>query len=167
MARAADLLVEERVLRVLRDPVVQTEGELADPAGAVVHRNHLLEEVLPARRGRLDDLTRFEAQPHIVHLATLEYGGEREADGALDAVLDWTRERFPVGEVLAAACRYPRTAGDTDTQVRVLCNDAQLGLRAEELRDRIDVLRELSPARDRIGIVEQAGAIDETLVLLE
>src|SRR5213080_4839195 len=54
--RAADLLVEEDVAGEDADRLVQAERELPDPPRALVDRDHLLEEVLAARGGRLDHL---------------------------------------------------------------------------------------------------------------
>ena len=167
MARAADLLVEERVLRVLHNPVVQSEREFADAASTVVHVDHLLEKVLAPRRRRLDHLACFEAQPHVVDLAPLEHRRIREANRPLDAVLHRAGERLAVGEVLAAARRNPCAGADADPQIGVLSDDAQLRLRLQKARNRLHARRELAPARDRIGIVEHARPVDKPLVLLE
>src|SRR5690348_18070530 len=48
MHRPADLLVEEDVAREDGDGVVEAERELPYAARAVVERDHLLQEVLPA-----------------------------------------------------------------------------------------------------------------------
>ena len=70
----------KRMLRVkTRTRVVQPERELAHPPRALVERDHLLQEVLAARGGRLDDLALLEAQAHVVHLPAAEDRGEREA----------------------------------------------------------------------------------------
>src|SRR3954447_16462791 len=67
--RAADLLVEEDLLRAGGDAVVRADAELAKAAGAVVGVKHLDEEVLPALGGGVHDPAVLEAEPHAGNLA--------------------------------------------------------------------------------------------------
>ena len=50
MDRAADLLIEERILREALDAVVRAEGELADPARARVGIEQFFEVILARAR---------------------------------------------------------------------------------------------------------------------
>ena len=56
--RAADLLVEQDLLREAVDAVVGADPELAEPARALVGVEHLDQELLVALGGRVDDSAR-------------------------------------------------------------------------------------------------------------
>src|SRR4029077_11557209 len=106
----ADLLVEQGVAREELHRVVQAERELAHPPGPLVHRDHLAEEVLAARGGRLDHLSALEAKPDVVDLPRVEDRWIGEADFALDAGLDRGSEDLAVREVFLPVRGNPRPA---------------------------------------------------------
>src|SRR5215218_9484839 len=81
--RAADLLVEERVVGEAVDLVVESEGDLAEPAGALVDVQQRLEELEPRGGFGADDLALFEAEPDVLDLPAPEERRERESDLAL------------------------------------------------------------------------------------
>src|SRR5919108_2898935 len=112
MDGAADLLVEEDVLREGRHRVVEAERELPDPARALVEPDHLLQEIRAAGRLGRDHLAALEPEANVVDLACAEDGRVRESDLALNARLDRRREDLAVGKVLLALRADPRAAAD-------------------------------------------------------
>ena len=86
--RPADLLVEEDVAGEAVDLVVEPEGDLAEDAGAVVHLEQRLQVLVAARRLGVHDAAALEPQPDVLHLASVEDGGERVADLPLGLGLD-------------------------------------------------------------------------------
>ena len=158
----------KRMLRVKRSiAVVQAERELAEPPRAVVHRDHLAQELEPVRGGAVDHLAAGEAKLDVVHLASLEDGGIREADRPVHLRLDRRGEDLAVREVLLPHRRLPRPPVDAQRQVGALGDDPQLADAFEERLRRERVLREALPGRDRVGSNEPPGPVDELLVLGE
>ena len=87
-ARAADLLVEERVARELGHRVVEAEGELAGPPRALVQSQHLLQEGVPFVGLRPHDLAAAELELHPADPPPGIARRVAEADDAVDLRLD-------------------------------------------------------------------------------
>src|SRR6185437_5949561 len=158
---AVDLLVEERVLHVLRDARVATDAELAEPPGAVVEVEHLDEEVL-VRLGRgLDDLALLELQANALDLAApVDRGELRECDRAGGRVLERRVEELPARNIRAAGVDEALAAGEAEGQIRAVGGDADLLRRVEALCVAAHPLA--------LGIpVEQTCAVEEVLELRE
>ena len=108
--RAADLLVEQDLLRAGGDAVVGADAELAEPARALVGVEHLDQEVLALLGRGVDDLAVLEAEAHAGHLAAAVGGRERERDLAVRRVLDRAGEELAVGHVVLARAGDPGAA---------------------------------------------------------
>ena len=83
--RAADLLIEERVLREALDAVVRPEGEFADAARARIGIQQFDEIILPTCGGRLRDDAVLKGEADVLDLAPAEVRGIGEVDVAVDA----------------------------------------------------------------------------------
>src|SRR5262245_49447207 len=166
--RAADLLVEERVVREPVDLVVEPERDLAEPARAVVQAQHGV-EVLTAPVGLGGhDPAALEAQPDPVDLAAVEERGEAEADLALGDRFERAGVDLAVGHVVAAVRGLPGPALDADLQVGARADDAQLARLGERGRAGRKVVVHPPPVRDRVTrLLDVARAEDEALVLGE
>src|SRR5206468_660342 len=131
------------------------------PAGPVVHGEHLAQEVLPLGGVGLDHLAALEAKLDLTDEPARVRRREAEADAALDAGLHGAREDLSVGEVLLPVAGDPRSALDADNEVGSLCDDAELLLLAEPLGQPAEALPERSPGRHRVVLVEEARPVDE------
>src|ERR687887_650545 len=161
MDRAVDLLVEERVLHVLRDSRVAADPELAEAPRAVVEVEHLDQEVLVRLRRGVHDLAVLEAEPDALDLASAVDRWELgKRDRAGRRVLERRVEELPARDVGAACVDEPRAAGEAQRQIRAVGGDPDLVRGVEALRVAAHALS--------LGVpVEQARAVEEVLELGE
>src|SRR4029077_5140012 len=165
---AADLLVEERVLREPVDLVVQSEGDLPEPTRASIHREQRVEVLAAARGLGLDDRSALEAEPDARNLPAMEERREGEADLALGDRLQRAREDLAVGHVVAAVRGVPTPAFDADAQVGPGPDDPQLARLGELVGAGGELRAQARPVRDGIpGLLDVAGPVDKPLVLRE
>ena len=123
--RAGDLLVEEDVPGEAGDPRVAAQAELAQSAGALVRREHLLQKLLALLGARLDDLARAEDEPCADDVVAEVDGRELGVrDHALGAVLERAVEDLSVRHVAEAGGDDTFAAFDPDREVRALARDA-------------------------------------------
>jgi hypothetical protein len=110
---AVDLLVEERVLHVARDPRVAADPELSEPPRAFVLVERRDQEVLVGVGGGVHHSAALEAEPYARELAARVDRRELgERDRALGRILDRTAEELSARDVRAASIDLHRPAGD-------------------------------------------------------
>src|SRR5581483_11466608 len=85
---AADLLVEQDLVRPAVDAVVQADAELADAARAFVEVEHLVQVALVLVARRADDPSLLEAKANAGDAAPGVDARRLEVDVALDRALD-------------------------------------------------------------------------------
>ena len=163
VARAADLLVEERVADGALHHLVRADRELADAARALVGVDARDQLLLAERGRRVDDDAGLEAQAHVAVGAAVLQRRHVEQDLALDAALRRTAEDLAVGQVRLARARLPRTALDVDAQIGAGRDDVQLAHAREPVDQPLVALAERAPGGDRVGLVEQQRRVDELL----
>src|SRR5207244_527267 len=126
------------------------------------------EVVVTGRRLGSHDAAVLEAQPDILHDASLEDGGKRVANLALGFPLDRAREDLAVRHVEPAVGCEPTASVDAESEVRVGADDAELATGVKLASPRVQIRRDAPPVGDRILIaVDVTGAVDEVLVLGE
>src|SRR3954454_13812467 len=163
--RAADLLVEQDLLGASGDAVVGADPELAQPAGALVGVEHLVQELLALLGRRLHHLAALEAEANAGDLAAAVGGGERERHLALDRVLDRAGEELAVRHVVLADAGDPGPLGHAELDVRAGRGDPHLLLALDPLGQPVDLVGLALPGRDRLGVRCEAGPVVEVLVV--
>src|SRR5438132_2277509 len=157
MDRPVDLLVEERVLHVLRDARVAADAELAERARAVVAVEGLDQELLVVIGRGVDDAPFLEAEPDSGHLAAGVDGRKlREGDRSGGRVLEGRVEELPARHVGATGVHLALASFEAEREVRPLGDDLHLARVVEVLGV---VAHPLA-----LGVpVEQAGTVEEVL----
>ncbi len=164
---AADLFVEEGVLRVLLDAEVGADGELAEDSCAGVLIDHVEEEFFAFAGGGVDDFAGLEGEDDVVAFAAVVDGGEGVADGAFGGVFDGTGEDFAVGEIFVAVAVDPCAAVDGEAEVGVFGDDADFFFSIEIIDEALLGFGDFFPGGDGVGEVKESGAEDEILIVVE
>jgi hypothetical protein len=98
--RAAELLVEEDVLRRPAYAVVGPDPELSEISCPLVGVEHGAEELLPLLGARLHNPPPLEAEPHPHNLASCDGYGDAEVDLPVGRVLDGAGEDLAARHVV-------------------------------------------------------------------
>ena len=159
MDRAVDLLVEERVSHVPRDPGIAADPELAEPPRALVRIENREQMVFAVGRARSDDDAAPELEPRAGDVAALVDRRELgERDDALGRVLHRPEEELARRHVAQAV---------VDRRLPTLDRERQIGLGADD-PDLARPIEALGVAAQPLVLgvpVAQAGAVDVVLEL--
>ena len=154
--RAVDLLVEERVSHVPRDPGVAADPELAEPPRALVRIEHREQMVLAVVGARSDDDAAPELEPRAGDVAALVDDGELgERDVALGRVLHRPEEELARRACLRGRVDRRRPDPRCESVRSVSAPTIRTSLARRSARR--------SGASARLGVpVAQAGAVDDS-----
>src|SRR5579862_112913 len=167
MARAADLLIEQRIACVARNSVVVADRHLAQKPRAWVRIQNRDQIVLTARRSCTYDLAMFEPKTGIFDRVPAANSREAEPNVAVGAGLDGAREYFPGWEVALAVAVHPFAARYAQREVGVSRDDAQRARRRQPVNLLLLLDRECSPLCDGVVAIQEHGCVDKVGIVGE
>src|SRR5215213_8539252 len=133
---AGDLLVEQRVLHVPRDPRVAADAELAEHAGAGVGVEDREQELLVRGGAGVDDAAALEPEPRAADLVAVVHGRELgERYEPFGRVLERREEDLAAGKVDVAVVDRALAPLDAEQQVGPGPDEPHLGRGIEAVGD--------------------------------
>ena len=119
MNRAADLLVEQDLLREAVEAEVGAEGNLSKVAGAFIGVERGDQDIFVLAGRCLDDLATLKSEADVGDLAAAGNDRKGEANAALDRVLDRPGENLAGREVALAVGVVPGPARDRHPEIGI------------------------------------------------
>src|SRR4029077_18265492 len=125
-------------------------------ARAIVHRQHLAQELAALLGAGLDNAPMLEAQADVADEMAIDGTGHRVAYCPLGGVLDGAGEELAAGKVALPVAVTKRSLSDRQAQIGVRAGDGDALLATQPVHVELLLAAPLAPALRRVLAVEEA-----------